>query len=219
MDNIIYFLFVSLSVPLLLMVMLVERRARRPLIFFLVGMFVSVFISEVNGLLFRLTDMDMLDFTLRVTPVTEEVIKALPILFYAVTVSDKKETLFTISMATGVGFAVLENAYVLLGNADNLSLLTAIIRGFGTGLMHGICSLLVGYGISFVKKRRKLFAPGTFALLSLAVTYHAIFNMLIQSQLKLVGALIPILTYLPIFFLRNFRKDSPSDSQKERIPK
>lgn len=219
MDNIIYFLFVSLSVPLLLMVMLVERRARLPLIFFLVGMFVSVFISEVNGLLFRLTDMDMLDFTLRVTPVTEEVIKALPILFYAVTVSDKKETLFTISMATGVGFAVLENAYVLLGNADNLSLLTAIIRGFGTGLMHGICSLLVGYGISFVKKRRKLFAPGTFALLSLAVTYHAIFNMLIQSQLKLVGALIPILTYLPIFFLRNFRKDSPSDSQKERIPK
>lgn len=219
MDNIIYFLFVSLSVPLLLMVMLVERRARLPLIFFLVGMFVSVFISEVNGLLFRLTDMDMLDFTLRVTPVTEEIIKALPILFYAVTVSDKKETLFTISMATGVGFAVLENAYVLLGNADNLSLLTAIIRGFGTGLMHGICSLLVGYGISFVKKRRKLFAPGTFALLSLAVTYHAIFNMLIQSQLKLVGALIPILTYLPIFFLRNFRKDSPSDSQKERIPK
>lgn len=219
MDNIIYLLFVSLSVPLLLMVMLVERRARLPLIFFLVGMFVSVFISEVNGLLFRLTDMDMLDFTLRVTPVTEEIIKALPILFYAVTVSDKKETLFTISMATGVGFAVLENAYVLLGNADNLSLLTAIIRGFGTGLMHGICSLLVGYGISFVKKRRKLFAPGTFALLSLAVTYHAIFNMLIQSQLKLVGALIPILTYLPIFFLRNFRKDSPSDSQKERIPK
>lgn len=217
MDNIIYFLFVSLSVPLLLMVMLVERRARLPLIFFLVGMFVSVFISEVNGLLFRLTDMDMLDFTLRVTPVTEEIIKALPILFYAVTVSDKKETLFTISMATGVGFAVLENAYVLLGNADNLSLLTAIIRGFGTGLMHGICSLLVGYGISFVKKRRKLFAPGTFALLSLAVTYHAIFNMLIQSQLKLVGALIPILTYLPIFFLRNFRKDSPSNSKKERV--
>lgn len=35
------------------------------------------------------------------------ILKALPILYYAIVVSDKRETLFTASMALGVGFAVL----------------------------------------------------------------------------------------------------------------
>lgn len=206
MDSVIYILFVSVFVPLLLMVMLVEKKARLPILFFMVGIFISVFVSEVNGLLYRLLSMPMLDFTLKITPVTEEIVKALPVLFYAVTLSDKRETLFTISMATGIGFAVLENAFVLMQNADHFSMLSAVVRGFGTGLMHGMCTLLVGFGISFVRKKKKLFGPGIFALLSLAITYHAIFNMLIQSDLKVVGALFPIATYLPFFIRRNFFK-------------
>lgn len=206
MDSVIYILFVSVFVPLLLMVMLVEKKSRLPILFFMVGIFISVFVSEVNGLLYRLLSMPMLDFTLKITPVTEEIVKALPVLFYAVTLSDKRETLFTISMATGIGFAVLENAFVLMQNADHFSMLSAVIRGFGTGLMHGMCTLLVGFGISFVHKKKKLFGPGTFALLSLAITYHAIFNMLIQSDLKVIGALFPIATYLPFFIRRNFLK-------------
>ena len=87
-------------------------------------------------------------------------------------ISDKKETLFTASMATGVGFAVLENAYYLL-NDTSFSMFDAVIRAFGTGLMHGMCTLLVGVGISFVKKKSKLFAVGTFGLLSTAFWYNA----------------------------------------------
>ena len=45
---------------------------------------------------------------------TEEVLKALPVLFYALLISDKQERRFTASMATDIGFAVLENAYYLL---------------------------------------------------------------------------------------------------------
>ena len=54
MDNIIYILFVSISVPILLMALLIEKRARLPISFMLIGIFVSVFASEVNGLLARL---------------------------------------------------------------------------------------------------------------------------------------------------------------------
>ena len=58
MDNIIYILFVVISVPILLMTILVEKKARFPLIFVLIGIFASVFASEVNGLLSRLLAMD-----------------------------------------------------------------------------------------------------------------------------------------------------------------
>ena len=51
MDNIIYILFVSISVPIMLMTLLVEKKSRLPIIFILVGIFVSVFASEINGFL------------------------------------------------------------------------------------------------------------------------------------------------------------------------
>lgn len=201
MDNIIYILFVSIFIPIMLMAMLVEKKARLPIMFLLVGIFVSVFASEVNGVLSQVLAMNMYSITTIVTPITEEILKALPILYYAAVVSDKRETLFTASMATGIGFAILENAFYLL-NYPNFSMLSAIIRAFGAGLMHGMCTLLVGVGISFVKKQKKLFAVGTFGLLSTAIVYHGIYNILIQSEYSLVGGLLPIATYIPFFIWR-----------------
>lgn len=201
MDNLIYILFVAIFVPIFLMALLVEKRARLPIVFVLVGMFISVFISEINGLICSLHPISLYEATTIVTPITEEILKAVPILFYAMVVSDKKETLFTASMATGIGFAVLENTYYLL-NSPNFNMLDAVIRAFGTGLMHGMCTLLVGVGISFAKKKPKIFAVGTFALLSVAISYHGIYNMLVQSKYNFVGFVLPIATYLPIFLWR-----------------
>ena len=201
MDNLIYILFVSIFIPIMLMAMIVEKKARLPIVFVLLGIFISVFSSEVNGILVQVLEMDVYGITTIVTPVTEEILKALPILYYAAVISDKKETLFTASMATGIGFAILENAFYLL-TYTNFSMLSAIIRAFGAGLMHGMCTLLVGVGISFVKKQRKLFAVGTFGFLSTAIVYHGIYNILIQSEYTLVGALLPIATYIPFLIWR-----------------
>lgn len=201
MDSIIYILFVAIFIPILLMALLVEKKARLPISFMLAGIFVSVFASEVNAVLAKSLNMSTYDITVVVTPMTEEILKSLPILYYALFVSDKKEKLFTASMATGIGFAVLENAYYLL-NSPNFTMLSAIIRAFGAGLMHGMCTLLVGVGISFVKKKSKLFAVGTFGLLSTAIVYHGIYNILIQSEYSIIGALLPIATYIPFLVWR-----------------
>jgi RsiW-degrading membrane proteinase PrsW (M82 family) len=135
MDDMIYILFISIFVPIMLMANLIEKKARLPIVFVLVGIFISVFVSEVNGILRDMLPLSNYELTIIVTPMTEEVLKALPILFYAVAISDKAETLFTASMATGIGFAVLENTYYLL-NAETWNVLDAVIRAFGTGLMH-----------------------------------------------------------------------------------
>lgn len=206
MDNLIYILFISVFVPLLMMMLLVEKKTRLPIAFVLVGIFMSVFAADLNSVLLQLLQMSEKDATINLTPIVEELLKAMPILFFAVAVTDKRETLFTASMATGIGFAVLENSYYLLMNQHSFSMLSAVVRGFGTGLMHGMCTLLVGFGISFVRKKKKLFAVGSFALLTTAITYHAIFNMLVQSQYPMVGALLPIATYLPFLAWRHSKK-------------
>jgi RsiW-degrading membrane proteinase PrsW (M82 family) len=183
------------------MALLVEKKSRLPISFMLIGIFVSVFVAEINGLLRTFLYMDNFEFTIIVTPITEEILKALPILIYATMISDKRENLFTAAMATGIGFAVLENAFYLL-NDSAFNMMDAVIRAFGTGLMHGMCTLLVGVGISFAKKRSKIFVVGTFALLSIAITYHGIYNMLVQSSYEVVGFLLPIITYIPFLIWR-----------------
>jgi RsiW-degrading membrane proteinase PrsW (M82 family) len=206
MENLIYILFVSIFVPILLMACLIEKKARQPIIFVLIGIFVSVFAAEVNGLLCALLPMSTFEITIIVTPITEEILKAIPILVFATVLVAKKEAVFTASMAVGIGFAVLENAFYLLNDAS-FNMIDAVIRAFGAGLMHGMCTLLVGVGISFVKKKSKLFLVGTFALLSTAITYHGIYNMLVQSDYRVIGFLLPISTYIPFVVWRIRKKN------------
>ena len=205
MENLIYILFVSIFVPILLMACLIEKKARQPIIFVLIGIFVSVFAAEVNGLLCALLPMSTFEITIIVTPITEEILKAIPILVFATVLVAKKEAVFTAAMAVGIGFAVLENAFYLLNDAS-FNMIDAVIRAFGAGLMHGMCTLLVGVGISFVKKKSKLFLVGTFALLSTAITYHGIYNMLVQSDYQVIGFLLPISTYIPFVVWRIKKK-------------
>ena len=201
MDNLIYILFVAIFVPILLMTCLVEKKARHPLVFVLIGIFLSVFASEINAYLRNVLPMTPFEVTIIVTPISEEILKALPILFFASILSPKKEAVFTASMAIGIGFAVLENAFYMLNDAS-FNMIDAVVRAFGAGLMHGMCTLLVGVGILFVKKKRKLFVVGTFAMLSTAITYHGIYNMLVQSDYQIIGYLLPIATYIPFMVWR-----------------
>ena len=103
-----------------------------------------------------------------ITPISEEIVKAAPVLFYALVLSDEREKLMTIAFSAGIGFAMFENMVILIQNIENVSAGWAVIRGFSTALMHGVCTAAVGFGMSFIKKRRKLFYCGAFALLPLA---------------------------------------------------
>jgi len=201
MGNIAYILFICLVAPMLLMVLMLRGRSRLLVGYMLLGVFVSLFVSEVNSILLNQCGGDMLYVSTTVTPVTEEVVKAIPVLFYAVVFSNNRDRVMPIAFAIGVGFATFENMVVLLQNVENVTIGWAIIRGFSTALMHAICTVAVGYGICLVKKRPKLFRSGTFALLTLASIYHGIFNMLVQSEYKYLGFFLPALTYIPILFM------------------
>ncbi len=201
MVNLSYIVFICMVVSLGLMLPLMEKKTRSVVIFMIVGIFSCLFVSELNQILLKAFHSDMFYVTTTITPVTEEIVKALPILYFALVISDDRRSLIANSFSVGVGFALLENMVILVENAESVTILWALIRGFGSGLVHGLCTVMVGYGISYIKKRRKLFFCGTFALLSGAIIYHATYNLLVQSQHPNTGVLLPVITYIPALLL------------------
>ena len=198
MNSMIHILFICIFVPLLLSVPLVEKNSRDIMIYILLGISAALYISKVNGIMLKVFDDDILFVTTTITPITEEIIKALPVVLYAFMFSRSRQKLLSVSFALGVGFALFENTYILINNIENVDITWAFIRGFSSALMHGICTVAIGYGLSYVRLRRKLSVTGTFALLITAIIYHGIFNMLVQDEgLKYYGFLLPILTYIP----------------------
>ena len=210
MDNLTYIAFIAMTVSLGLMLPLMEKKVRRLVIFMIVGMFSCLFVSELNHILLDAYNNDMFYVTTTITPVTEEIVKALPILYFAIVITDDRRVLIPNAFAVGVGFALLENVVILTQNVENVTILWAFVRGFGSGLVHGICTVMVGWGVSYVKKRRKLFFCGTFALLSSAIIYHATYNLLVQSEYQYVGILLPITTYIPVLLRTRTKKPKAS---------
>ena len=78
MDNINYLLFICVAVPILLMLFVLEKKSKITAGYMLVGLFVCLFVSEVNGLLLSHFNHDEYYVTTTITPITEEIAKALP---------------------------------------------------------------------------------------------------------------------------------------------
>ncbi|MEG2770443.1 MAG: PrsW family glutamic-type intramembrane protease, partial [Oscillospiraceae bacterium] len=95
----------------------------------------------------------------------------------------------------GASFATFENVCYLTENGAS-ELTHMLIRGFGTGSMHIICGVIVGYGLLFVWKRPWLKLAGTLGLLCAAITYHGIYNLLVGAggTLQTIGYCFPIAT-------------------------
>ena len=199
MENISYIVFICFALPFLLGIPIVRKQTRLVLLFTFIGMCCCLFISEVNGLINSLIGQNLFYVTTNITPLTEELIKMLPILIYAIFISSERQTLLTIAFMTGLGFALLENSTILVETVvvqGSVDILWALIRTLGAGLLHSLCTTAVGVGISFIRDQKKIFLCGTFALLSSAIVYHSVYNSLIQSDYKYLGAAMPMLTYL-----------------------
>lgn len=153
----VYIIYLCFAVPLALMLPLLQKQSRWLIGFMLLGATIAVSASEINSVLQMMLSLSSLQVSLQVAPVTEEIMKALPILMYAVLESDDRKKVLPLSMSIGIGFAILENTYILISNLQFVSLGWALIRGLSTSLTHGMCTFLVGCGIIFVKKQKNCF--------------------------------------------------------------
>jgi len=212
MDSMSYILFICVAVPIAMMLLPIEKKSKKVIGFLVIGMFCCLFASEINGLLLRTMQVNTVYFTTNITPITEEIIKAIPVLYYAAVFADDKKKVATVAFSTGVGFAMLENLIILAQHFSSVNLLFALVRGFSSGLMHSICTVMVGYFISYVRKKRKIFFSGTLCSINLAIVFHSVFNLLVEAQAssaKHIGYILPIITYALInaLFLKRKKQE------------
>ena len=93
-----------------------------------------------------------------------------------------------------LAFATFENVcYLIQNGADRCSFI--FFRGFGTGAIHVGCGVIVGAGLAYAWQRTWLKVAGTCGLLGAAITFHAIYNLLIAygSTAQYIAYILPVL--------------------------
>lgn len=216
MAQLILILFICIMIPLFLSAILFRGHSRLLIVFMMIGCYTCLFSGYLSGYIQDIFEMDQVRMTYTINPLVEELAKAIPVIIYGKVFKPKLKETLECAMIVGIGFAILENTYYLINYIESVTIIWAIIRGIGAGLMHGVSTLFVGWVISYTNVQRRLLLPGVLGALSLAILYHGTYNMLIQSDWQNLGIVLPLLTFIPIrilYFKINRAEASKSKKQ------
>ncbi len=188
-------IFVCIAAPLLVATLCMGKKYYHVFFFCFAGMATCLLSAYINTFFAQLYNADLINATTQIAPVVEEIMKLLPLLFYLLIFEPKAEKINASVLILATGFATFENiCYLTQNGATNLPFL--LIRGFGTGAMHIVCGAIAGYGLVYVWQRGWLRIAGTAGLLCAAVTFHAIYNLLIAygGTVQYIAYALPVLT-------------------------
>jgi protease PrsW len=168
------------------------------------GLLAAAACYVLNGLLLRVTAVELPTFTRYVGPVTEELAKALVV---AALIRTHRIGFLVdaaiLGFAVGTGFAIVENVWYqhLLPDAG---MGTWVMRGFGTAIMHGgATAVFAMMGLALLETTRRLpllaFLPG----FALAVALHSAFNHMFLSP---KASTLAVLLVLPPLMFAVFRR-------------
>ncbi len=164
----------------------------------------------IGAIALSVLPIDFSTYSRYAAPLIEEALKAAPLIWLI----QRNRVGFLadaaiLGFALGAGFALVENSYYLVNNTLNLGVW--IVRGFGTAIMHGGVTSIVGILVlAGVEKHQRLtpmmVAPG----LLLAAVIHSIFNHFFFQPL--LSALV-VFWLVPLFMLWIFKKSMGSLNQ------
>jgi RsiW-degrading membrane proteinase PrsW (M82 family) len=166
----------------------------------LAGMTCCLLSAYVSSFFAALFEIDLATAAHAVAPAVEECIKFLPILFYIVVFEAGKDNSINGIILVSVGFATFENVCFLTSYGTE-NLISVLLRGFGTGAMHVLCGTAIAIGLFSMWDRAWIRIMGTFAVLCFAITFHAIFNIMVStSGISLwIASTVPMLLIILVF--------------------
>lgn len=188
-------IFVCIAAPLLVAALCMGKKYTRFFLFCFAGMGACLLSAYINTFFVAIYNANTFNATAEIAPVVEEIIKLLPALFYLFVFEPEPKEVKAAVFTIAAGFATFENiCYLVQNGAEELGFL--VIRGFGTGAMHIICGAIIGFGLVYVWQRAWLKFAGTCGLLGAAITFHAIYNLLIAygGPVQYIAYALPILT-------------------------
>jgi RsiW-degrading membrane proteinase PrsW (M82 family) len=204
--NYIENIYICLAAPLLIAIFCLNRMGRPMAMFVLGGMTVCLLSSYISTFVAAVYHIDLLTASITISPIVEEVMKLLPVLYYLLVFEPDADRIPACVVLIAMGFATFENVCYLVQN-DTMQIMNLLIRGFGTGAMHVVCGTFLFMGLLLLWDKPRLRAAGTVGLLAVAITYHGIYNMLVlqSGPVALIGYLIPLISAVIIFILNRFR--------------
>ena len=158
-----------------------------------------------NDGVLKLVDIDLKHFSRYVSPLIEEALKGMIVVFLIRT----RRVGFLVDaailgFAVGAGFALVENLYIyLLHLIPSSGLATWTVRGFGTAIMHGgTTAIFAVLSLSLLERAPNNFVRSLWPGFSLAVLLHSAFNHAILAPLHMTLA---ILLFLPPLIVAVFQ--------------
>ncbi len=188
-------ILLCIAVPLLISLLFIRGSARRYAAAFLLGMLVCLLAAYISGYLNLVTGMGENDAAIFISPMVEELMKLMPLLFFLVMFDPEDRTLTMLSVAIGAGFATYENCcYLLTSGAESLSYV--LIRGLAVGVMHIVSILALSIWFIAAKRLRAFSFPAVVGGLSPAMVFHALYNLLVSEPgvSRVIGYILPLMT-------------------------
>ena len=191
---------VCMAVPLLLTLAFVKTNTRQFVLNFLLGMAACLLGAYVSGFVDAASGMGVEDTAIFISPVSEEIMKFLPLLFYFLMLDPEDDRLFHAAIGIGAGFASFENVCSMISSGtESLSFL--LIRGMAVGVMHIVSVFALALGLVIAKRFRALRLASMAGALSLSMLFHGIYNLLVSQPgaTSVIGYILPLVTSLILF--------------------
>jgi RsiW-degrading membrane proteinase PrsW (M82 family) len=198
-------LAVAYFLPIICLMVFIGYENKKYLIYLLWGFLASIPVIILTWFILLPAFPADSDLSLSVFPLVEEFFKALPIIIPAlIGIKSRDKDLLFYAMAAGIGFSLIENfGFVItaLSNPTPGIVLGVLARSFSTSLMHGCTCGIIGYGIVLIRNFDRAALPVLlFGFYTLAVTTHAIFNLLLLDSSNDLGIIIDIIFPVVLFF-------------------
>ncbi|MBO4819598.1 MAG: PrsW family intramembrane metalloprotease [Firmicutes bacterium] len=200
-------ILLCILIPLLVSLLFITGKAKRFALSFSVGMIVCLLAAYISGYTELLSDIDEFEAAVYVSPIIEELMKMLPVLFCLVVLRTEGSDLLLVAAGIGSGFATFENCCYLLTRGSGV-FSYVMIRGLAVGIMHIVCMMVFALSLIAAKRFHALSFPGVFGCLALSMTYHGLYNLLVSlpGLSSSIGYALPIVTVVYLYY--EYRKYS-----------
>lgn len=195
-------IFVCMIAPLLITLIFIKGSARRLEFSFILGMTTCLLGAYISGFINAVSGMGIEDVAIFISPVVEETMKFLPLLFYFFMFEPDDDSLFLAAVGIGAGFASYENVcYMVSSGAGSLSFL--LIRGLAVGVMHIVSIYASVLGLVIARNLKVLIISSAVGAISLSMLFHGLYNLLVSQSgfSSHLGYALPMFTAIVMLFL------------------
>ena len=207
---------------LMITILFVQGMARKVMEAFVFGMGCCLMSAYISGFAKVISGMSAEDTAVYISPLIEEAMKLLPVLFILYVLDADDNELFVSSIAIGAGFATFENICYLL-SSGSIKMSFVLVRGLAVGIMHIASIIILSGTIIIVRKHDSVSVPTLIGALSMSSTLHSLYNLLVSEPglSSRIGYFMPFVSAVLLYIV--LRKSivvdewTPEENEKYKI--